>query len=124
MRSAEPLTEEQRFLLNNLPNESDAPEFSPGDPEFPPHFVLRDIVYERLCTSGKVCTLQRSREKQFNLPDRTFVSSIVSGHCCIWSVCVLAQPIIRCHVTEYSFSLSKAKPIACSELKPSRSQRA
>jgi hypothetical protein len=53
MRSGEPLTEEQRFLLNNLPSERDAPEFSTGDPGFPPHFVPRDTVYERLCALAK-----------------------------------------------------------------------
>jgi hypothetical protein len=54
MRTGEPLTEEQRFLLNNLPERSSAPEFSTGDPEFPAHFVLRDTTYERLCSLAKV----------------------------------------------------------------------
>jgi len=53
MRSGEPLNEEQRFLLNNLPNQSDAPEFSTGDPEFSLHFVPRDTLFERLCALGK-----------------------------------------------------------------------
>ncbi len=53
MRSGEPLSEEHRFLLNNLPHHSDAPEFTIGDPEFPLHFVPRDTTYERLCALAK-----------------------------------------------------------------------
>jgi len=53
MRSGEPLNEEQRFLLNNLPSQSDAPEFSTGHPEFPLHFAPRNFVYERLCALAK-----------------------------------------------------------------------
>jgi hypothetical protein len=53
MRSGEPLSEEQRFLLNNLPHQSDTPEFTTGDPEFPLHFVPRDTTYERLCALAK-----------------------------------------------------------------------
>src|SRR5262249_23147254 len=53
MRLGQPLDEEQRFLLNNLPDKPDTPEFSTGDPEFPVHFRLRDITYERLCALAK-----------------------------------------------------------------------
>lgn len=53
MLSGEPLSEDQRFLLNNLPNVSSAPEISLGDPEVPVHFILRDRTYERLCTLAK-----------------------------------------------------------------------
>jgi hypothetical protein len=53
MRSGQPLDEEQRSLLNNLPDQSDLPEFSTGDPEFPMHFKLRDVTYERLCALAK-----------------------------------------------------------------------
>jgi hypothetical protein len=53
MRLGQPLDEEQRFLLNNLPDQSDVPEFSTGDPEFPAHFRLRDTTYERLTTLAK-----------------------------------------------------------------------
>lgn len=51
--SGEPLREDQRFLLNNLPNVSSAPEISLGDPEVPVHFIPRDRTYERLCTLAK-----------------------------------------------------------------------
>ena len=47
------LSEAQRFLLNNLPHQSDTPEFTAGDPEFPLHFVPRDTTYERLCALAK-----------------------------------------------------------------------
>jgi hypothetical protein len=53
MRLGQPLDEEQRYLLNNLPDQPDAPEFSTGDPEFPVNFRLRDITYERLCALAK-----------------------------------------------------------------------
>ena len=53
MRLGQPLDEEQRFLLNNLPDHSDVSEFSTGDPEYPVHFRLRDVTYERLCAVAK-----------------------------------------------------------------------
>jgi hypothetical protein len=53
MRSGQPLDEEQRYLLNNLPVQLDVPEVSTGDPEFPVHFRLRDLTYERLCALAK-----------------------------------------------------------------------
>jgi hypothetical protein len=63
MRLGQPLDEEQRSLLNNLPDQSDVPEFSTGDPEFPVHFKLRDVTYERLCALAK--TAYRS-DRQMN----------------------------------------------------------
>jgi hypothetical protein len=53
MRSGKPLSEESRFLLNNLPHQSDASEFTTGDPEFTVPFVPRDSTYERLCAIAK-----------------------------------------------------------------------
>jgi hypothetical protein len=53
MRLGQPLDEEQRFLLKNLPDHPDAPEFSTSDPEFPVSFSLRDVTYERLCVLAK-----------------------------------------------------------------------
>jgi len=53
MLSGEPLNEEERFLLNNLPTVSIATEISIGDPEVPLHFVPRDRMYERLCALAK-----------------------------------------------------------------------
>ena len=53
MRLGQPLDEEQRSLLNNLPDHSDVPEFSTGHPEYPVHFRLRDVTYERLCALAK-----------------------------------------------------------------------
>jgi len=44
IRLGQPLDEEQRCLLNNLPDQSDVPEFSTGDPEFPVNFGLRDTT--------------------------------------------------------------------------------
>jgi hypothetical protein len=54
MRSGEPLSEESRFLLNNLPRHTDAPQFTnTGDPELPLYFAPRDTAYERLCALAK-----------------------------------------------------------------------
>lgn len=53
MLSGKPLNEEERFLLNNLPTVSTAPEISIGDPEVPLQFVPRDRTYERLCVLAK-----------------------------------------------------------------------
>jgi hypothetical protein len=53
MRSGEPLNSDERFLLNNLPRHSDAPEFTTGDPEYSLTFILRDTTYERLCAVAK-----------------------------------------------------------------------
>lgn len=58
MRSGEPLTEEQRFLLNNLPQTSNAPIINIGDPEFPSYFVSREPEYEKLCNLAKAARRQ------------------------------------------------------------------
>ena len=63
MLSGEPLNEEERFLLNNLPTVSTAPEISIGDPEVPVHFVPRDRTYERLCVLAKAA---RRNDVQLN----------------------------------------------------------
>lgn len=54
-RSGEPLTDDERFLLNDLPTEPIFPTVSPVmDPEsFPPVPVPRDFVYERLIALAK-----------------------------------------------------------------------
>lgn len=61
--SGEPLSEDQRFLLNNLPNVSSVPEVSMGDPEVPVNFVLRDRNYEKLCALAKAA---RHKDVQLN----------------------------------------------------------
>lgn len=47
-RSGYPLTDEQRFLLNDLPRDSTLPMTNVNDPEYPPMIVPRDVAYERL----------------------------------------------------------------------------
>jgi hypothetical protein len=47
-RSGNPLTDEQRFLLNDLPKDSVLPMTNVSDPEYPPMIILRDVTYERL----------------------------------------------------------------------------
>jgi hypothetical protein len=63
MLLGEPLNEEERFLLNNLPTVSIAPEISIGDPEVPVHFVPRERTYERLCVLAKAA---RRNDVQLN----------------------------------------------------------
>src|ERR1700682_178092 len=52
-RSGEPLSDEQRFLLNHLPTYSALPQTYGADPEFPVVLVPRDTTYERLCAVAK-----------------------------------------------------------------------
>jgi len=47
-RSGYALTDEQRFLLNDLPRDSALPMTNVNDPEYPPMMVPRDVAYERL----------------------------------------------------------------------------
>jgi hypothetical protein len=63
MRSGEPLNEEERFLLNNLPTVSTAPEINIGDPEVPLPSIPRDRTYERLCVLAKAA---RRNDVQLN----------------------------------------------------------
>jgi hypothetical protein len=53
IQSGEPLSSEERCLLEHLPTESLLPQQYAADPEFPPILVPRDRVYERLCQLAK-----------------------------------------------------------------------
>ena len=53
MLSGEPLDEDERLLLNDLPTTPSMPEISNDDPMFPTHIRLRDTTYERLCALAK-----------------------------------------------------------------------
>jgi hypothetical protein len=63
IRSGEPLNEDERFLLVNLPTVSTATEINLGDPEATLPFVPRDRTYERLCVLAKVA---RRNDVQLN----------------------------------------------------------
>jgi hypothetical protein len=52
-RSGEPLSDEQRFLLNHLPNNSALPIWNGADPEWPAVLISRDSAFERLCALAK-----------------------------------------------------------------------
>ena len=52
-RSAEPLNDEQLFLLNHLPEHSASPPWYGADPEFPVLPTPRNTAYERLCALAK-----------------------------------------------------------------------
>jgi hypothetical protein len=83
--SGEPLNEEERFLLNNLPTVSTAPEISIGDPEVPLQFVPRDKTYERLCVLAKAA---RRNDFQLNPTsldwDFAFAVAKLSQHPLSW----------------------------------------
>jgi hypothetical protein len=85
MRSGEPLNEDERFLLNNLPTVSTAPEINIGDPEVPLHFVRRDRTYERLCALAKAA---RRNDVQLNPAsldwDFAFAVAKLSQHPLSW----------------------------------------
>ena len=57
MRSGQLLSDEQRFLLNHLPNNSALPIWNSADPEWPAVLIPRDAAFERLRSS-------RSRAQQ------------------------------------------------------------
>jgi hypothetical protein len=48
MRSGQLLSDEQRFLLNHLPNNSALPIWNSADPEWPAVLIPRDAAFERL----------------------------------------------------------------------------
>ena len=53
-RSGKPLTEEEGFLLNNLPTAPIFPLTASTSPEFPPLPVPRDLAYEQIdCLSKR-----------------------------------------------------------------------
>ena len=85
MRSGEPLNEEERFLLNNLPTVSTAPEISIGDPEVPLQFVPRDETYERLCVLAKAARRNDLRLNPASLDwDFAFAVAKLSQHPLCW----------------------------------------
>jgi hypothetical protein len=70
VRSGEPLTEEQRFLLEHLPTEPLSPEAYFVDPECPPLVTARDFDYEKLCALAKAAHRQ---DLQVNPSDRNWL---------------------------------------------------
>jgi len=56
-RAGEPITDEERTLLEHLPTESALATYS-SDPESPASFAPRDLVFERLCALAKAAYRQ------------------------------------------------------------------
>jgi hypothetical protein len=52
-RSGEPLSDDQRFLLNHLPKSSTLPIWNGPDPEGLVVLIPRDAAFERLCTVAR-----------------------------------------------------------------------
>src|ERR1700689_551627 len=69
MRSGDPLTDEQRHLLLNLPTHPALPDPYSLDPESPPLFVAQDLMFERLCELAKAAYRQ---DLQLNPDDRNW----------------------------------------------------
>jgi hypothetical protein len=75
VQSGEPLSDEQRALLHNLPKESSLPDTS-VDPESPPVlFVPRDIAYERLCEMAKAA-LHKDLQQTESSPNWEFAFAV------------------------------------------------
>ena len=70
VQSGEPLTEEQRFLLEHLPTEPVLSETYTVDPEYPPLVTPRDLDYEKLCALAKTAHRQ---DLQLNPHDRSWL---------------------------------------------------
>jgi hypothetical protein len=85
-RSGEPLGNEQRFLLNHLPNDSVLPQAYGGAPEFPAVLVPRDLAYERLCTLAKAAHHNDLRVNPASALDWEFATSVtkLNGHPMSW----------------------------------------
>jgi hypothetical protein len=85
MRSGEPLNEDERFLLNNLPTVSTAIEIKLGDPEATLPFVPRDRTYERLCVLAKGARLNDLQLNPASLDwDFAFAVAKLSQHPLSW----------------------------------------
>jgi hypothetical protein len=74
-RSGEPLSEDERWLLHNLPTRSGLPRTSIGDPRFPIAPVPRDSNYERLIALAKSAH-RRDRELAPESRDWKFAISV------------------------------------------------
>jgi hypothetical protein len=81
LRSGEPLSDEQRFLLNHLPKDSALPQPYAGDPEFPPVLVLRDTTYERLCALAKAARQNDLRQNPSLPLDWEFAAAVSKLYC-------------------------------------------
>ena len=79
-RSGEPLTDEQRFLLNNLPR---TPVFSqplPSDPESPPQPWARDVGYERLIALAKEARMRDAALNPYSKIEWRYVAAVLKLH--------------------------------------------
>jgi hypothetical protein len=65
LRSCDPLTDDQRDLLEDLPAEQFLPEAYAGDPEYIP--LPRDLAFERLCALARAA---HRRDRTLNPTER------------------------------------------------------
>jgi hypothetical protein len=74
-RSGEPLRDEERFLLHDLPKDTALPQ--PGfDPESPPVMVFRDTTYERLCAVARAAHSNDLRLNPASALDWEFAAAV------------------------------------------------
>ncbi len=75
-RSGEPLSDEQRFLLNHLPKYSAFSQPYGGDPEIPAQPIPRDFIYERVCAVAKAAHNNDLRLNPASAPDWEFAAAV------------------------------------------------
>jgi hypothetical protein len=75
-RSGEPLNDDQRFLLNDLPKESDWPQAFGSAPDSWVVFVPRDTTYERLVAVAKAAYHNDLRLNPASALDWEFVAAV------------------------------------------------
>ena len=85
-RSGEPLSDEQRFLLNHLPKYSAFSQPYGGDPEIPAQPIPRDITYERVCAIAKAAHHNDLRLNPASALDWEFAAAVskLSRHPMSW----------------------------------------
>lgn len=86
IRSGDPLSNEQRFLLTHLPKASVVPQEYGADPESPMVLVPRDTEYERLCTVAKAAHHNDLRVNPASTLDWDFAAAVskLNGHPMSW----------------------------------------
>ena len=75
-RSGEPLSDDQRFLLNHLPKSSALPIWNGADPEWPAVLIPRDVAFERLCTVARAAHNSDALLNPASTPDWEFAVAV------------------------------------------------
>jgi hypothetical protein len=76
-RSGEPPSDNQRFLLNHLPNNSALPIWNGADPESPAVPIPRDAAFERLCSVARAAQNSDGRLNPASTIDWEFAVAVL-----------------------------------------------